>query len=69
VGTLFQGRNEDRLPESFQLKALPSAGLFYWPGGMGKLHKAKATVPSKAFPAKGFPAKGFPAKSRPLEAG
>ncbi len=30
--TLFRGRNEDRLPESFQLRALPSAGLFYWLG-------------------------------------
>jgi hypothetical protein len=29
VGTLFRGRNKDRLPESFQLKALPLAGLFY----------------------------------------
>jgi hypothetical protein len=28
VGTLFWGRNKDRLPESFQLKALPLAGLF-----------------------------------------
>jgi hypothetical protein len=36
VGTLFRGRNEDRLPESFQLKALPLAGLFFYdfPAGL-----------------------------------
>ena len=30
MGTLFLGRNKERLLESFQLRALPSAGLFYW---------------------------------------